>query len=305
MSGPLLALYAVVRGVIFLTLLGLIGTQVATRLIRQALDDAPDLRAALRFQIERLPLRFVAILGIAVLAKGALQLLSFRDPGDPISLELVEAVLLGGSWGAAWLLQLAAIIAAGVVLRVLAAREQAPALLATLTAVIVWAQTGMGHATSARWPWLTGRLLDAGHVGGVGIWLGTLAILAWAAFPSLAGPARLPSLAALVARFSFFARLGAVLVIVSGTVAALEYAGPIAQLLQSTWGRLLAFKLACMLGVMALGWYNWRTVSPGLDAAHPHSAARLRRAVRAELLLGVVMLALTTLLVVSALPGEG
>jgi putative copper export protein len=305
MSGPFLALYAVVRGVIFVTLLGLIGTLVANRLIRQALDDVPDLRAALRFQIERLPLRLAAILGVAVLLKGGLQVLSFRDPGEPVSLDLVQAVLLSGSWGTAWLVQLAAIVAAVMVLRLFAAPEGARALVVTLTAVIVWAQTGMGHAAGDRWPWVTGRLLDAGHVIGIGIWLGTLAILAFAAFPSLVGPERLPSLAALIARFSFFARLGAVLVIVSGTVAALVYGGPLAQVLQSTWGRLLAIKLACMLGVMGLGWYNWRRVSPGLEAAHPHSGERLRRAVGVELVLGIAMLALTTLLVVSALPGEG
>jgi len=57
--------------------------------------------------------------------------------------------------------------------------------------------------------------------------------------------------------------------------------------------------------VMALGWYNWRVVTPALEGAHATCRERLRRAVRLELLLGLVMLAITTMLVVSPLPGEG
>jgi len=306
MTVPLLALYATVRGVIFVTLLLLIGSQVAGRLFRQSLGASPDLRAVLDFQLRRLPIPLVTTLVIACALKGVLQLLSFRDPGEPVTVDFVSAVLLSGTWGDAWMTQLAAV---SITWLALVARRYrggvAPLLLAALTAFIIWGQTGMGHAAGATWPGPTGRLLDGAHLVGLGLWLGTLGVITFAAFPSLRGDQQLAELAAVVQRFSFFARVGVILVVCSGAAAAVVYVGPLARILQSTWGRLLVIKLACMLGVLALGWYNWRVVTPALDAAHQTARARLRLAVRVELLLGLVMLAITTMLVVSALPGEG
>jgi putative copper export protein len=306
MSIPLLALYAVVRGVIFVTLLLLVGSQVAGRLFRQSLSTSPDLRAVLDFQLRRLPVPLLATLVIACTLKGLLQLLSFRDPGEPVTFDFVQAVLLSGTWGNAWMIQLGA--TAVTLLALLRWHQRggvAPGVLGVLTAIILWGQTGMGHAASATWPGPTGRLLDGAHLVGLGLWLGTLGVLTFAAFPSLRGEQQLPELAAVVERFSFFARTGVVLVVLSGLTAAIVYVGPIARIVQSTWGRLLLVKLGCMLGVLALGWYNWRIVTPALGAAHPAARMRLRRAVRLELLLGFAMLAITTMLVVSALPGEG
>jgi putative copper export protein len=102
-----------------------------------------------------------------------------------------------------------------------------------------------------------------------------------------------------------YARTGVVLVLISGVIAALVYAGSVNMLLAATWGRLLLIKLAGMLGVLILGWYNWRVVTPALDGADPGARRRLRVAIRLELLLALAMLAITTMLVVSPLPGEG
>ncbi len=79
----------------------------------------------------------------------------------------------------------------------------------------------------------------------------------------------------------------------------------IAKIPESTWGKLLMLKLALMLGVLALGWYNWRVVTPALDGVDANARQRLRFAVRFELLLGIAMLIVTAFLVASALPGEG
>jgi copper transport protein len=142
------------------------------------------------------------------------------------------------------------------------------------------------------------------HILGAGIWLGTLGVLAIAALPLLRREARLPALARIVRGFSIYGRIGVALVVISGTIAALVYAGSIELLLAATWGRLLLVKLAGMLGVMALGWYNWRVVTPALDTTDPAARTRLRVAIRLELLLALAMLAITTMLVVSPLPGE-
>lgn len=292
-------LYPVARGTIFVALLLIIGTQTAMALVRSALADTVELAAPLQDRLRRLVRPVLLGLVCLLIAKAALQLLSFVDPGETITFALAKSVLLSGTWGISWLVQFTAV----VIFLVVGARR--PGTAAALTGLLVVAQTGMGHAAGATWPTPLGRIVDASHLLGAGIWLGTLAALAVAAFPSLHGEERLPSLARVVRDFSLYARIGVSLVIVSGVIAGLRYVGPIAVIAQSAWGRLLLFKLAGMLGVMVLGWYNWRIVTPALDGGHAKARHQLRFAVRFELMLGLVMLALTAFLVATALPGEG
>jgi putative copper export protein len=305
MSGPLLALFAVVRGVVFGSLLLLGGSETAAALVEKQLASYPALDLPLHRRLRALVPRVLVVLIVAILVKGALQLLSFRDPGEPITGDLASAVLLGGTWGFAWTAQLVTAIGCLIALTV-ARRKGLAGLRLTIvgTALVFWFQTGMGHAAGSNWPGPVGRLLDLAHLLGLALWLGTLAALTIVAFPSLRGDDRLSLLASVVRGFSLYARIGVALVIVSGVITALMYAGPLAAVLDSTWGKLLLAKLVCMAGVMALGWYNWRVVTPALDGGHPMSRRRLRLAVQLELALALVMLALTTMLVVSPLPGE-
>ncbi len=292
-------LYPAVRGAIFVALLLLMGTQVATVLVRSTLAGTPDLAAPLLSRLRRLLRPLLAALLCLLIAKGALQLFSFVDPGEQVTFALTSAVLLSGTWGISWLVQL------GAAIILVAICGKHPRIDGRLTAMIVLAQTGMGHAAGSTWPSPVGRLVDSAHLIGAGLWLGTLGALAITSLPLLRGEEQLPTLARVVRGFSAFARVGVSLVIVSGVTAALIYTGPIRTIAQSTWGQLLLVKLVCMLGVMALGWYNWRIVTPALEGAHPSCRQRLRRAVQLELALGFVMLTLTAFLVASSLPGEG
>jgi putative copper resistance protein D len=302
----LVALYAGVRGLIYLGLLLLIGSQAARTLVARALTDDTGLGASIRIRVERLAARLILPLLALFLARGALQVLSLLDPGDPVTADVVRSVLGRGPWGAAWLLQIAAAL---VLVGVLRTHRLSVATSGVATSVvigvIVFAQTGMGHAATNRWPGPLGRILDTAHLLGAGLWLGTLGAVAIFALPLLDGEGRLPALARLVRAFSLYARVGVSLVVVSGAVAAVVYTGSLPALLAATWGRLLLLKLAGMLGVLALGWYNWRVVTPALDGMHASARARLRVAVRVELTLALVLLAITTMLVVSPLPGEG
>lgn len=306
MNSGLLALYAVVRGVLFVGLLLLVGTQASGALLSKPRRD-PELADPLHARLDRMPRRLLAILIVAALARGALQLLSLLDPGDVVTLDLVYHGLMTGSWGHAWLLQfIAATIALGV-LSYRGDRASAPDLFTIVcTAVILWAQTGMGHAAGDNWPAPVGRLLDLTHLVGIGIWLGTLAVLTYAAIPLLRHASRLPTLASVVRGFSVYARVGAGLAVASGITAALVYTGgSIGILAESTWGRMLIIKVACMCGVLAVGWYNWKIVTPALEGQDADCRQRLRRAISVELTLGLAMLAITTVLVTSPLPGEG
>jgi len=306
MSGGLVALYGAVRGLIFVGLLLLVGSQAAGRVLSGALRGGADVADPLRRRLVRLPPLLVSALLVAVLSRGLLQLLSFVDPGDTVTVELTRSVLLAGTWGHSWLLQLAALTATLVVPWRLRDRVGTPdPRIVAGALIILWCQTGMGHAAGATWHAPIGRLVDFTHLLGGGLWLGTLGVILVAAVPVLRGDDRLPMLADGVRTFSVFARTGAALVVTSGLVAAVVYAGSVNALLASTWGRLLLVKLGAMLGVVALGWYNWRVVTPALEGRAIASADRLRLAIRLELALGLFMLIITTMLVVSPLPGEG
>lgn len=305
MTGSVETLYPIVRGLLFVALLLSIGTQVAKGLVARHLtgrDAAVD--AATAGWFDRLPGLLAWFLLMLVMARGALQLLSFADPGVPVPGELVRAVLLDSPWGAAWSTQCVAtflLLATSWLWRAHPGRLRWSGFL--FLGAILWAQGRMGHGSEELWPPTVGPLVHAVHLLGGGLWLGTLGVLAMTTFPALRGPDRLPLLADLVRAFSGPARIGAVLLVLSGSAATLVYGGPILQLPSTPWGAMLLRKLIVLTGVLALGWWNWKVVTPGLEAGTPAAPARLRRAVAVELLLGAILLALTAWLVAEPLPG--
>jgi putative copper resistance protein D len=240
------------------------------------------------------------------MVRGVFQVGTFVDPGDSVTAEMVRSVLLNGTWARAWMLQLAAAIVLLGALPLRRKRGVAPdTVITVIVFVILWAETGMGHGAGDTWPWITGRVAYLIHLAGIGMWIGTVGMLTLVALPALSGEEQLPDLARVVKAFSIFGRTGASLAVISGvTIAAVYSHLSIGLIVRSTWGRLLLLKLTAFIGVLALGWYNWKVVTPALEMRATGSEARLRRAVRIELVLGAIMLAITTLLVVAALPGE-
>jgi putative copper export protein len=298
-------LFPVVRGLIATTLLLLIGLPVAATLIRVH-GPRPGLpsREAMDGWFERLPGLLAWFLLVCSLMRGALQLLAFSEPGEPIAREFAQAVLLEGSWGAAWVAQS---LAAFLLLAIswLWRREQRRLTIAMvlLVLVAVVAQGGLGHGADERWPGALGRVVHATHLFGGGIWLGTLGILAVVVFPLLHGADHLPALASVVRAFSRPARVGAGLVVASGVGATWRYTnGAVFGLPDALWGQLLLIKVGLVLGVMALGAWNWRRATPALEDGGVDAGAALRKAVLFELLLTAVILGLTAWIVGSPLP---
>lgn len=306
MIGEATTFYPVIRGLLFITLLLLIGTQTASWIVaRQFGAEAGALTRRVQRAIEAFATPLGLVLLILSVARAAAQLWSLKDPSEPLTLDFARAVLLEGTWGTSWLIQsIAAVLL--LALSSLAARGRArhDALAPLLILAALWSQTGMGHAASSFWNGPIGRGLQLTHLIGGGIWLGTLGVLAIAVFPALDHPEEQSLLAGVLRDFSRAARTGAALVVLAGLLITVKYAGSLSAFLAAPWGRLLMVKVAGLGGVAGLGWYNWRVVTPEVARGDCNGAMHLRRAVRIEIALGLVMLGITAFLVATQLPRE-
>jgi putative copper export protein len=294
------ALGPIVQGLLLAALLLLPGSAVAGQLVsrHEARLDADGLRVVQGW-LGRLPGLFAWFLLMLAVVRGAVQVLGFAFPGEPLPPDLVRSILLEGIWGGGWVtLVVASFLALVFSWRL---REHPPiqrSAVVLLSVAALWGQTGMGHATDEVWTLPIGRLVHFGHLVGGALWLGTLSVLALAVFPALAHPERHGVLAEVVAGFSVPARLGAAMLLASGTISTWTYTGGAPSALWGApWGRLLLLKLALLAGVAAFGWVNWKRVTPQLLAGNLAAPDALRRAVHRELLLGAALLAVTAILV--------
>lgn len=191
------------------------------------------------------------------------------------------------------------------------------ALLATVSAA--------GHAASGRLVPLA-LVTDVVHLGGIGVWLGGLTLLALVLLRrrSQQTPAEVGALEPVATRFSTVASRAVAVIVLTGVIQAWRQLGSVDALMRTTYGQLLLLKVALvvvMLGAATFSLANIRgrrqsaavarpaTVSPGPGAAvaseetsGPDLGA-LRRSVGVEAAVGVVVLAVTALLV-NAVPGR-
>lgn len=246
---------------------------------------------------------------IMVAAGGRLwaQGLSFVEPGEPLTGELLGVILGQTAWGTGWTAQL---LAGGLAVAGFAAARGLPRggwmmALAGATAVALAAPL-TGHATGSERAGSWGYPLDVVHVLGAGAWLGTLAVLVGAGLPAIrrSDPEQQGGqLARMVNAFSPIALGSAAIAILAGTLLALRYLDwSLVALWESRYGTVLAFKIGALGGVAALGAWNWRVVKPALGSGGV--STRFTRSAMAELLFGALILVITALLVVSPMPGE-
>jgi putative copper export protein len=296
-----------VGGLIFLALVLLVGVVVTGWLVDSAAVTPADGAARIRGWLLRLPSLLAWFLLMLLLIRGALQILAFSDPTMPADSELVRAVLTTGAWGNAWLVELAAAFSTLALAWLFAARPRGQRLALSVTVLLaILAEAGVGHGVEAVWrPLVLGRLVHASHLLGAGIWIGTLMILALTVIPTLLHTDAREPLARVIGRFSIAARLGVTLLFASGFTMTWMYTARLVDLATPFWGRLLLLKLAILTPALALGWYNWRVVTPRLRGGVPPAARTLRRSVLIEVALAVLILAVTAVLVTQALPIDG
>jgi copper transport protein len=185
-------------------------------------------------------------------------------------------------------------------------------LLLLPIALLVAAPALSGHA-STQDPVALLFPANVVHVLAMGLWFGGLAALLTvlpAATRGLEPPERSAALAACLARFSPIA-LGSVLALVaSGTVQSIVYLGPLADLLDTGFGRAVLIKATLLIALVGLGALNRRRLLPGLERvaarreAPGQTGVLLRRSLRAEVLLIAGALGVTAALVASQPPAD-
>ncbi|MDZ7629867.1 MAG: CopD family protein [Gemmatimonadaceae bacterium] len=240
------------------------------------------------------------------------QILALQSPGDPVFAGAVP-LLSSTTWGTGFLWQCAAIATAlvGVWLVGRIPRSNWPWFIAAVGALGLCATPSMqGHAIGNEFNTAIAVTADVTHVFGAGLWLGGIGVIGWlgVAIPNADGVV-LPQRAALAdARLRLLVPLvppvalsGAALLLTSGVVSSVLQLRDVSDLWGSEWGRHVLLKAILVLAIMGLGALNWRRLGPRL--ATTTGVPALRRSLLIELGLAAIVLVITSLLVVTPLPG--
>ncbi len=140
------------------------------------------------------------------------------------------------------------------------------------------------------------------HVLAMGAWLGGVAVLVFgvrAATARLDAGERTRLLATVVARFSALAGVAIAVLLASGIAQGLVEVRTVPNLVDTAFGRAVLIKSVLFIGIVALGAVNRRRLLPALTIAAREGGSPgragllLRRTLRAELVLGILALAVT------------
>jgi putative copper resistance protein D len=235
------------------------------------------------------------LLAVALVLKLYLQSRSLLEPEEPVTLPFVVTVLESG-WGMGWLAQATAALIALIGWRRLARRDDRVARWLALggTAAIVATAPLTGHAVGGA-PGYT-PFLDLIHFGAAATWLGSLAIV----FIVLERQGD-PSAAGLIESLSPVALAAGVATMAAGAILGWTHLGGLSPLVTTQYGQALLLKLGATGLTAAIGAYNWRVIGPRLRRGLP---APIRRSAAAELAVGLLLLAITAVLVSLPAPRE-
>ena len=158
-------------------------------------------------------------------------------------------------------------------------------------AATMFARAQGGHAAAEGWSWLQVGLQWI-HVLAVGVWVGGFVpVLLWLRERRRDGNDQ--NLAPQIRRYSTMAGLALLLVAISGSVravTALGGLGAVVRIFDTSYGTVLAIKVAVALVLIGLGALNRYRSIPRLDAG---DGALLRRVMRLEVVAAVGIFALT------------
>jgi putative copper resistance protein D len=206
--------------------------------------------------------------------------------GDPVLLGLVMKSPLGMASVLAGI-GFAMITVMG---RVKARGEQAARVVAAATVLL--SLTVVGHATTLGA--ITGVLL-ALHLGGVAFWLGALLPLRQMCVGA-GNVASASVLADVAARFGWIAQRVVAVLIIAGVAYAAILTGSVMALLTSAYGLTLLAKIGLVAGLLGLAARNRFRIVPALQAGDLSAVRNLRDSIDREIIVALVILAMSSLL---------
>lgn len=300
-ASPLVDLGTAGRAAAYLALVLLIGAWSVVRLLLPRLPAVAASDAApLAGSVWPLGRPMLPVLVAASVARGVAQIAAFRDPAEPITGAWLSTLVASTSWGRVWVLQAGAAVLLWLVWPARGDGRRRSLVVAGCLLLAVLAEAAAGHGLAGRWAGGIGVGLHAVHLMGAGIWLGALTITALL-LPrgTTIASALLPPLYAAIAPLALTGASG---VVGAGALMGVEYAGGLGALWPpaDAYTRALLLKTTVAAGVLLLGAWHWRIAVPQLAS---RGDAAFRRTLRAELLLTVLVLALSSVLV--ALPAAG
>lgn len=154
-----------------------------------------------------------------------------------------------------------------------------------------------GHSRSMRWPGV-GVATDVAHHVAAAVWIAGLAIVGWVVIPKTTPDVLVPA----VRRFSRVAAISVAVLVITGLVQSVRLVGSPTDLFDVDHGRYLFAKVVVFAAMLGIANVNRRRIDHRLDAMDGggrHTGA-LRRAVVAEFAIGLVIVAITAAMVVSA-----
>jgi copper transport protein len=248
----------------------------------------------------RVALAAIVLFAVTTIARLVLQ--SQLVPGAGSTMAAVMTVVRETRWGHGWLT--GAVGAVVVLLGLVAgARSTRGWFAVAFGAVLVCVSEALtGHAASVQHTALS-IAADVTHVLGAGAWIGALSIMVGVALPALGrmSPADVPQAGSSLTRAYHTAAVdGVILVVLSGVTAAFLRLPAFNALWTTDYGSWLFRKLVFVLIALAFGAYHWRrVVTPEWT---DDTRRRFARSALAEFVVGIVIVALTSMLVSTPLP---
>ncbi|MEM9900050.1 MAG: copper resistance protein CopC [Pseudomonadota bacterium] len=179
---------------------------------------------------------------------------------------------------------LSAALVSLVALKTHPSSSRAAVLLAWVLAAASFAASGHAAAAEPRWLTLPAMWI---HAAALIFWMGALLPLL-AALPQNGAPL-------FVRRFSSLAAPLVALLLASGAVLTwVQTAGDLSALRETSYGALFAAKLALVVVLLALAARNRLVLTPALAASGQTGRHRLGRAIRVEVVVGLLVLALAS-----------
>jgi copper transport protein len=296
----------------FMAMLAVVGAVVFRLVVLRLAARAPtpgipiDVRTELADSARRLGQSALVLLLIAALSRLYAEGSTILGPDQKVD-RTTLGMVLGTNWGHGWLVGVIGIALAAIGFAIIRyARSEAGWFVAAIGALaIVITPALTGHASAVE-PIALARTADVLHVIAACAWLGALLSLLFAALPLVRGTRAMnaigsgPLVASLVRSFHPVALTCAVVVVVSGLIAAWLRLPTISALWESAYGRVLMVKLLFVAIVAVLGAVNWRRMLPSLG--DETAARRITRTAGAELTIAAIVLAVTAVLVSTPTP---